>query len=171
MMIRLSIIEKIPDALGRKEFSAQRGRAKALLDGGRHRGGWLRLAFEGFETEAVPRDRRFGAYDLAAGGDGTGGLVVAPAGPIPAQGNVAQQMFWYTAFTAATVEPGLPVMNEDGTPKWRMAPSPHGSYWEDGMKVGYQDAGTFDGGASPCPDGDERCVLWVEGFDRNLRGL
>ena len=33
-------------------------------------------------------------------------------------------------------------MNADGTPKWRMAPSPHGAYWKDGMKLGYQDAGS-----------------------------
>ena len=67
----------------------------------------------------------------------------AEAGAVPAQGNVAQQMFWYTAFTADMVQPDLPVMNEDGTPKWRMAPSPHGKYWEEGMKVGYQDAGSW----------------------------
>ncbi|MHA7851961.1 extracellular solute-binding protein [Roseovarius sp.] len=71
------------------------------------------------------------------------GMTFSEAGPIPAQGNVAQQMFWYTAFTAASVEPDLPVMNEDGTPKWRMAPSPHGAYWQDGMKVGYQDVGSW----------------------------
>jgi len=71
------------------------------------------------------------------------GMTFSEAGPIPAQGNIAQQMFWYTAFTAATVEPGLPVMNEDGTPKWRMAPSPHGVYWKEGQKVGYQDAGSW----------------------------
>ena len=71
------------------------------------------------------------------------GMTFSEAGPIPAQGNVAQQMFWYTAFTAASVKPDLPVMNEDGTPKWRMAPSPHGVYWEEGMKVGYQDAGSW----------------------------
>ena len=39
------------------------------------------------------------------------GMTFSEAGPIPAQGNVAQQMFWYTAFTADTVKPGLPVMN------------------------------------------------------------
>lgn len=71
------------------------------------------------------------------------GMTFGEAGPIPAQGNVAQQMFWYTAFTAATVLPDLPVMNEDGTPKWRMAPSPHGVYWKDGQKVGYQDVGSW----------------------------
>ncbi|MEP2641469.1 ABC transporter substrate-binding protein [Roseobacter sp.] len=71
------------------------------------------------------------------------GMTFGEAGPIPAQGNVAQQMFWYTAFTAATVQPDLPVMNEDGTPKWRMAPSPHGAYWKEGQKIGYQDAGSW----------------------------
>ncbi|MEX2130050.1 MAG: ABC transporter substrate-binding protein, partial [Pseudohongiellaceae bacterium] len=65
------------------------------------------------------------------------------AGPVPAQGQVAQQIFWYTTFTADMTQPGLPVMNEDGTPKWRMAPSPHGPYWEEGMKLGYQDTGSW----------------------------
>ncbi|MFW5735710.1 MAG: ABC transporter substrate-binding protein [Oceanidesulfovibrio sp.] len=63
--------------------------------------------------------------------------------PYLAQGNVAQQIFWYTAFTASVVEEGIPVVNEDGTPKWRMAPSPHGPYWEEGQKLGYQDCGSW----------------------------
>jgi glycerol transport system substrate-binding protein len=71
------------------------------------------------------------------------GMTFSEAGPVPAQGGIAQQMFWYTAFTAASVAPGTPVMNEDGTPKWRMAPSPHGVYWKDGQKVGYQDVGSW----------------------------
>jgi glycerol transport system substrate-binding protein len=71
------------------------------------------------------------------------GMVFGEAGPVPAQGEIAQQMFWYTAFTANMVEPGLPVMNEDGTPKWRMAPSPHGAYWSEGTKIGYQDVGSW----------------------------
>lgn len=71
------------------------------------------------------------------------GMVFSEAGPVPAQGNVAQQIFWYTTFTADMVKKGLPVVNDDGTPKWRIAPSPHGAYWEDGMKVGYQDAGSW----------------------------
>jgi len=72
------------------------------------------------------------------------GMTFSEAGPIPAQGNVAQQIFWYTAFTADMVGPGAEaVLNEDGTPRWRMAPSPHGAYWQDGMKVGYQDAGSW----------------------------
>ena len=51
------------------------------------------------------------------------GMTFSEAGPVPAQGNVAQQIFWYTAFTADMVADGLPVVNEDGTPRWRMAPS------------------------------------------------
>ena len=62
--------------------------------------------------------------------------------PFLAKGNVAQQIFWYTAFIPDMVAPG-PTVNEDGTPKWRMAPSPHGPYWEEGMKVGYQDCGSW----------------------------
>ncbi len=71
------------------------------------------------------------------------GMTFSEAGPVPAQGGIAQQIFWYTAFTADMTKPGLPVMNADGTPKWRMAPSPHGPYWEEGMKLGYQDAGSW----------------------------
>lgn len=71
------------------------------------------------------------------------GMTFSEAGPVPAQGAIAQQIFWYTAFTASMNKAGLPVVNEDGTPKWRMAPSPKGPYWEEGMKLGYQDAGAW----------------------------
>src|SRR6267154_221444 len=71
------------------------------------------------------------------------GMTFSEAGPIPGQGNIAQQIFWYSAFTADLSKPGSPVVNADGTPKWRMAPSPHGPYWEKGMKLGYQDAGAW----------------------------
>jgi glycerol transport system substrate-binding protein len=71
------------------------------------------------------------------------GMTFSEAGPVPGQGKIAQQIFWYTAFTSALAKPGLPVVNADGTPKWRMAPSPHGPYWEEGMKLGYQDAGAW----------------------------
>ncbi|MFY0633044.1 MAG: carbohydrate ABC transporter substrate-binding protein [Vannielia sp.] len=72
------------------------------------------------------------------------GMTFGEAGPVPAQGSIAQQMFWYTAFTADMVGDGASaVLNEDGTPKWRMAPSPHGAYWEEGTKIGYQDAGSW----------------------------
>jgi glycerol transport system substrate-binding protein len=70
-------------------------------------------------------------------------MTFTDGGPVPGQGHIAQQIFWYSAFTAALTKPGLPVVNADGTPKWRMAPSPHGAYWRDGMKLGYQDAGSW----------------------------
>jgi len=71
------------------------------------------------------------------------GMTFSEAGPVPAQGQIAQQIFWYTTFTADMIEPGLSVVNDDGTPKWRMAPSPHGPYWGEGMKLGYQDTGAW----------------------------
>ncbi len=49
-------------------------------------------------------------------------MTFGEAGPVPAQGQIAQQIFWYTAFTADMSKPGLPVINADGTPRWRMAP-------------------------------------------------
>ena len=45
------------------------------------------------------------------------GMTFGEAGPVPAQGQIAQQIFWYTAFTADMTKPGLPVVNADGTPK------------------------------------------------------
>ncbi len=66
--------------------------------------------------------------------------------PALSQGNVAQQIFWYTAFTASMVAPqseGNNTVDADGKPLWRMAPSPHGPYWEEGQKLGYQDAGSW----------------------------
>lgn len=66
--------------------------------------------------------------------------------PALAQGNVAQQIFWYTAFTASMVAPkseGNNTVDDQGMPQWRMAPSPHGPYYKDGQKVGYQDVGSW----------------------------
>jgi glycerol transport system substrate-binding protein len=66
--------------------------------------------------------------------------------PALASGNVAQQIFWYTAFTASMVAPkseGNNTVDDQGNPLWRMAPSPHGVYWKEGQKVGYQDVGSW----------------------------
>jgi len=66
--------------------------------------------------------------------------------PALSTGNVAQQIFWYTAFTASMVAPksaGNNTVDIAGKPLWRMAPSPHGPYWVDGQKLGYQDAGSW----------------------------
>lgn len=87
------------------------------------------------------------------------GMTFSEAGPVPAQGSIAQQIFWYTAFTADMTKPGLPVVNEDGTPKWRMAPSPRGPYWEDGMKLGYQDAGSWT--LMKSTDPKRRMAAWL----------
>jgi glycerol transport system substrate-binding protein len=87
------------------------------------------------------------------------GMTFGEAGPVPAQGAVAQQIFWYTAFTADMTADGLPVVNDDGTPKWRMAPSPHGVYWHEGQKLGYQDAGSWTFLADT-PE-DRRAAAWL----------
>ena len=66
--------------------------------------------------------------------------------PALSSGNVAQQIFWYTAFTASMVAPksaGNQTVDDNGTPLWRMGPSPKGPYWDEGMKLGYQDAGSW----------------------------
>jgi glycerol transport system substrate-binding protein len=66
--------------------------------------------------------------------------------PALSQGNVAQQIFWYTAFVPDMVKAqseGNNTVDEEGNVLWRMAPSPHGPYWQDGMKLGYQDAGSW----------------------------
>ena len=66
--------------------------------------------------------------------------------PALSSGNVAQQIFWYTAFTASMVAPkadGNNTVDDQGNPLWRMAPSPHGVYYKDGQKVGYQDVGSW----------------------------
>jgi len=65
--------------------------------------------------------------------------------PSLSSGNVAQQIFWYTAFTASLVgkDPNNKVVDANGMPLWRMGPSPKGPYWEEGMKLGYQDVGSW----------------------------
>ncbi len=70
-------------------------------------------------------------------------MTFSDAGPVPAQGQIAQQIFWYSAFTASLTQPGTAAVNKDNSPKWRMAPSPHGPYWKTGMQNGYQDVGSW----------------------------
>ena len=40
------------------------------------------------------------------------GMTFTEAGPVPGQGHIAQQIFWYSAFTKALTKPGLPVVND-----------------------------------------------------------
>lgn len=88
-----------------------------------------------------------------------GGMTFGEAGPVPAQGQIAQQIFWYTAFTADMTKPGLPVVNADGSPKWRMAPGPNGPYWKPGMQNGYQDVGSWTFFADH--DANQTAAAWL----------
>ena len=90
------------------------------------------------------------------------GMTFSEAGPVPAQGGIAQQVFWYTAFTADMIREGLPVVDEDGMPKWRMAPSPHGAYWQEGMKLGYQDCGSWTFLDSTPPERRQAAWLYAQ---------
>ncbi len=67
------------------------------------------------------------------------------AGPVPSEGYVAQRVFQYITWLSdpSFREPGSPVVGEDGELLWRVAPTPRGRYWDEGMKVGYQDAGSW----------------------------
>ncbi len=63
-----------------------------------------------------------------------------------AVGDIAQQMWMYAGFLAsdAYTKKGSPVVDsKTGMPLWRAAPVPHGKYWQQGMKIGYQDAGSW----------------------------
>lgn len=83
------------------------------------------------------------------------------AGPVPSRGNIAQRAFQYITFLSAEpfTKPGSAVTDEEGNPKWRMAPTPHGRYWDDGMKVGYQDAGSWS--IPKQTTGDTRKAAWM----------
>ena len=59
------------------------------------------------------------------------------------KGQIAQQIFWYTAFVPELLKPGGALANADGSARWRVAPSPVGAYWQRGMKSGYQDVGSW----------------------------
>lgn len=67
------------------------------------------------------------------------------AGSKAAKGNVAQRIFQYITWLSDDEfhRKGSPVVGQDGKPVWRVAPTPHGRYWDEGMKVGYQDAGSW----------------------------
>ncbi len=90
------------------------------------------------------------------------GMTFSEAGPVPAQGGIAQQIFWYTAFTADMIREGLPVVDEEGLPKWRMAPSPYGAYWQEGMKLGYQDCGCWTFLDSTPPERRQAAWLYAQ---------
>jgi glycerol transport system substrate-binding protein len=66
-------------------------------------------------------------------------------GAIGSRGDIAQNIFQYCCFLSdkGFHEQGSPVTGKDGKPVWRVAPTPHGRYWDEEMKVGYQDAGSW----------------------------
>ncbi|MCP4119386.1 MAG: carbohydrate ABC transporter substrate-binding protein [Desulfobacteraceae bacterium] len=83
------------------------------------------------------------------------------AGAIAARGDIAQKIFQYVTWLSDDKfhRPGSPVVGKDGKPVWRVAPTPHGRYWEEGMKVGYQDAGSW---TIPWNiRGDRRAMAWL----------
>jgi glycerol transport system substrate-binding protein len=82
--------------------------------------------------------------------------------PALSTGNVAQQIFWYTAFTAEMVKPksaGNNTVDDKGSPLWRMAPSPHGPYWKEGSQRGYQDTGSWT--LMKSTPADRRKAAWL----------
>jgi len=86
------------------------------------------------------------------------------AGPVPGEGYVAQRVFQYITWLSAPEfrEPGNPVVNDDGTLRWRVAPTPRGRYWDDGMKVGYQDAGSWTILTSVPAESRDAAWLWAQ---------
>jgi len=83
------------------------------------------------------------------------------AGPVPSRGTVAQRPFQYITFLSADPfsQPNSSVTDDEGYPHWRVAPQPHGRYWEEGMKVGYQDAGSWT--ILRMTEGKKRAVSWL----------
>lgn len=83
------------------------------------------------------------------------------AGPVPSRGTIAQRPFQYITFLSAEpfTAPESPVTDENGYPYWRVAPTPHGRYWEEGMKIGYQDAGSWT--IPKLTKGDKRKASWL----------
>ncbi|HOP64213.1 MAG TPA: carbohydrate ABC transporter substrate-binding protein [Spirochaetota bacterium] len=67
------------------------------------------------------------------------------AGPLCSRGDIAQNIFQYITWLSDPRfhTPGSPVCDKNGRPLWRVAPTPHGRYWDKGMKLGYQDAGCW----------------------------
>lgn len=73
------------------------------------------------------------------------GLGVYEMGNDFADGHVAQQIWFYATFLGNEPykTPGSPVVDADGNPRYRLTQQPYGKYWQEGMKVGYQDVGAW----------------------------
>lgn len=83
------------------------------------------------------------------------------AGPMPARGDIAQRIFQYTTWLSDESFHAIdsPVTDENGLPLWRVAPTPHGRYWDVGMKGGYQDAGSWTIPINV--QGQHRAMAWL----------
>jgi glycerol transport system substrate-binding protein len=83
------------------------------------------------------------------------------AGPKAARGDIAQRIFQYITWLSDDqfTQPGSPMLDREGDPVWRVATTPHGDYWEDGMKVGYQDAGSWT--IPKSVKGSKRNAAWL----------
>jgi len=83
------------------------------------------------------------------------------AGPQAARGDIAQCIFQYITWLSDDRfhQIGSPVVGIDGKPLWRVAPTPHGKYWDEGMKVGYQDAGSWT--IPKSVKGQRRAMAWM----------
>lgn len=82
------------------------------------------------------------------------------AGPAPSRGIIAQRIFQYITWLSDESFHKPPVADEHGKPYWRVAPTPHGKYWDEGMKVGYQDAGSWTI-LKDSVIGDDRAMAWL----------
>ncbi len=77
-----------------------------------------------------------------------------------ANGQVAQSIWMYTAFLSGDEYVNL--ADEDGYPLWRVAPTPHGKYWQEGMKIGYQDQPAWTIPTSTAPEKRDASWLWAQ---------
>lgn len=78
------------------------------------------------------------------------------------KGQIAQQIFWYTAFVPDLLKPPGALSNPDGSARWRVAPSPVGAYWQTGMKSGYQDVGSWTLLKNTAPDRQAAAWLYAQ---------
>ncbi len=81
------------------------------------------------------------------------------SGPKAARGDIAQQVFQYITWLSDEQFHRGEMVGADGKPVWRLAPTPHGRYWDEGMKVGYQDAGSWT--IPRNVTGQRRAMAWL----------
>jgi glycerol transport system substrate-binding protein len=82
-------------------------------------------------------------------------IVWSESGTIPAEGYTAQMMFQYITWLSdpSFHDVGSPVVNDDGSLRWRVAPTPHGRY---------QDAGSWTILNNVDPQSRDAAWLWAQ---------